>query len=387
MENRLVFSAKALAKIEPPARGRVYYYDAGCSGLALCVTCHDTRTYYRCGRIDGEFKRIPVGRFDKITVENARKAVARINGEVAVGVNPVQTRKTLGQYHRWYMDHHSKPHKRTWARDESHFKLHLKHWENRRLGSIKRTEVQALHTKIANEVGRGAADNMLYLLRHMYAKANADGWTDKNPAAGVRRYGRNERERFLGADELPRFFDAVRQLKRETTRDFFLVALFTGARRQNVLSMRWDELILDRQLWLIPGAKFKNKKPQAVTLSPEAMEILLRRLAKRDAECPWVFPGQSRPGHLNDPKAAWRSIIDKSKLENLRLHDLRRTLGSWQAGTGASLAVIGKSLGHRTSSATQIYARLDIDPVRAAVNKATAAISEAASKKSEPEKK
>lgn len=67
------------------------------------------------------------------------------------------------------------------------------------------------------------------------------------------------------------------------------------------------------------------------------------------------------------------------KVENgVTLHDLRRTLGSWQARTGASLAIIGKSLNHKSQQATAIYARLDLDPVRQAVNTATAAMIEAA---------
>lgn len=58
----------------------------------------------------------------------------------------------------------------------------------------------------------------------------------------------------------------------------------------------------------------------------------------------------------------------------LRLHDLRRTLGSWQAATGANSYVIGKSLGHKTQQATAIYARLNIDPVRASMERATEAM-------------
>ena len=65
-------------------------------------------------------------------------------------------------------------------------------------------------------------------------------------------------------------------------------------------------------------------------------------------------------------------------MTDLRIHDLRRTLGSWQAKTGASLAIIGKSLNHKTHQATAIYARLDLDPVRQSVNTATAAMMEAA---------
>ena len=65
-------------------------------------------------------------------------------------------------------------------------------------------------------------------------------------------------------------------------------------------------------------------------------------------------------------------------MDGLRIHDLRRTLGSWQAKQGASLAIIGKSLNHKSQQTTAIYARLDLDPVRASVNSATAAMMEAA---------
>ena len=65
-------------------------------------------------------------------------------------------------------------------------------------------------------------------------------------------------------------------------------------------------------------------------------------------------------------------------ITDLRIHDLRRTLGSWQAKTGASLTIIGKRLNHKPHQATAIYARLDLDPVRQSVNTATAAMLEAA---------
>jgi hypothetical protein len=72
-------------------------------------------------------------------------------------------------------------------------------------------------------------------------------------------------------------------------------------------------------------------------------------------------------------------------LQDLRIHDLRRTLGSWQAAGGTSLAIIGKSLGHRTAQATAVYARLDLEPVKASVNAAVAAMAAAGAAKSNAE--
>ncbi|MBC7857107.1 MAG: tyrosine-type recombinase/integrase, partial [Pirellulaceae bacterium] len=84
--------------------------------------------------------------------------------------------------------------------------------------------------------------------------------------------------------------------------------------------------------------------------------------------------------HLVDPTRIWKRILERAGLPGLRIHDLRRTLGSWQAATGASLPIIGKSLGHKNQATTAIYARLDLDPIRASVDTAALAILAAAAK-------
>lgn len=74
---------------------------------------------------------------------------------------------------------------------------------------------------------------------------------------------------------------------------------------------------------------------------------------------------------MESPKKNWAALMQAAGLSDLRLHDLRRSLGSWAAMSGASLAIIGRALGHKSVDATQIYARLQVDPVREAMEKAT----------------
>jgi integrase len=107
---------------------------------------------------------------------------------------------------------------------------------------------------------------------------------------------------------------------------------------------------------------------------PKALEILQERYEHRVDETEWVFPGTGVTGHLVSPKNAWLRIKKRAGLPDIHLHDLRRTLGSWQAATGASPAIIGKTLNHKDISTTTIYARLSLDPVRNAMDVATAAI-------------
>ncbi|WP_265588087.1 tyrosine-type recombinase/integrase [Candidatus Methylospira mobilis] len=182
----------------------------------------------------------------------------------------------------------------------------------------------------------------------------------------------------MQADELPRFFESLGQEENTTIRDYVLMSLLTGARRTNVLEMQWQQISFERQEWRIPMTK--NGTAQVIPLGPEAVDILRDRQGCCDT---WVFPSSGKTGHLVEPKKAWARILKRANIESLRIHDLRRSLGSWQAKTGASLSVIGKSLNHKSVNTTQIYARLDIDPVRDSMNKATSAMFEAGGMKKE----
>ena len=108
-----------------------------------------------------------------------------------------------------------------------------------------------------------------------------------------------------------------------------------------------------------------------MALSPPALVILKRRHDEIEQGNPWVF------GRKVDPVKAWKRILETSGIKDLRMHDLRRSLGSWQAALGASLSVIGKSLGHNDLQSTQVYARLQLDPVRLSVEKAGQAMIDA----------
>lgn len=108
------------------------------------------------------------------------------------------------------------------------------------------------------------------------------------------------------------------------------------------------------------------------------MEVLRRRWDERRQSDVYVFASFSKCGHIVEPKGAWARILKRAGIGDLRIHDLRRTLGSWQAAAGISTAIIGKSLGHKSPQATAVYSRLHLAPVAAAVETATAAIVAAA---------
>lgn len=383
--SKLNFTKPVLNALQPPKdKKRCYYYDSKTPGLSISVMDSGYKSFVVYRKINGKPERITLGRYPDLSIEQARNKAIEINAAIVQGNNPNNKRRaekgemTLNGLFNEYMERHAKPHKKSWKNDESRFKLHVANWRGSyKLSQITKADIQKLHTDIGASNGKYEANRVITLLCTMFNIASEFELWDKdkaNPASGIKKYKEKARDRFLQSEELPEFFAALAQEPNETIRDYILLAILTGTRRSDLLAMKWEEISWQRAEWRI--AVTKNDDPQVVTLSEEAIVILKRR--KETTNSQYVFPGDGRTGHLKEPKRGWSRILKSAGVGNLRIHDLRRTLGSWQAKTGASLTIIGKSLNHKSLQATAIYARLDLDPVRESVERATHAILTAA---------
>lgn len=383
------FTKAAIERLELPETGRVYWYDTEARGLAVCLWPTGKRVFMLYRKIDGKPERIKLGEWPEMSVEQARTAVERFKGRIADGENPARKRRsvadapTLGEVFAEFIEaptrtKEKRPRSPVTIKGYRYlFDEHLVAWQNRQVSRITRDDIEKMHNRIGGQRPY-LANRVLSLLKAIFEFAVDKGKYATNPAARLPKFQEESRERFLQADELPKFFEALEAEPSEKVRDFIKVALFTGQRRTNVLSMKWEDVNLTRATWSIP--RTKSGKPLVVALSVVAVEILTRRFAARTASL-YVFPGRYDREYLRDPMRQWRGILAKAGLPGLRIHDLRRTFGSWQAATGASLSMIGKSLGHSRPETTAIYGRLELDTVRAAVELATDAMLKAAAGK------
>jgi integrase len=379
-QRKFNFTREAIEKLPNPTNGqRAYYYDTKVRGLTVAVSGLGKKTFVLYRKVNRKPERISIGPFADLSIEQARGKAHQLNADIARGENPAQNRRdvsaesTLKELFNIYMENHARPHKKSWRNDELMFNCHLSRWAGRRLSDISKRDVTGLQATIRRSSGPYAANRLIDLLCTMFNRAREFwGWKGENPAAGMKAFPETKRERFMDGDELRAFFQSLNQESNGTIRDYIWISLLTGARRGNVQSMRWDEINWTRATWNIPGAKSKSGEPINIALVAAALRILDTRKAESTSE--WVFPGVGKRGHLVEPKTAWKRILKRAQLTDLRIHDLRRTLGSWQAILGTSLPIIGKSLGHKSLSATEIYARLNLDPVRESVNRATDAM-------------
>lgn len=379
---RVAFTKRRLEALEPPTSGRRYVYDANCPGLCLGITENGVKTFYRGGRVQGKAKRIKIGRFPAVTVEQARDEAKALAGEVAKGEDPTEKRraarhqptlKDAWEHFLSYAEQHKRP--GSVKEDKALYDSFLKPWAGRRLGAIQRGEIQALHTRIGGENGKVRGNRTLALLSTIFSEARDIGFKGDNPCTGIRRFKELARDRYLLPHEVQPFLESLQAEPNKVMRDFFAACLFTGARSGNVKTMRWEDVDLHNGFWRIPPDDAKGGEAVIVPLTPVVLGILRQRKAE-NGNSPWVFPGRAdgKTGHITEPKEAWKRICKRAGLEGLRIHDLRRSCGSWQAALGASLLTIGKSLGHRNQATTAIYSKLDLSPVRASLEAAEAAI-------------
>ncbi|SPR14719.1 integrase [Orientia tsutsugamushi] len=159
----------------------------------------------------------------------------------------------------------------------------------KKINVVKRNDIQQIFNDISKEGKYATANLLLATLRTIFNKAIKWGLIENNPTLGIEQRKLQARERCLSYDEMGRFLEV---LCRETTpliRDFALLALYTAARKSNVLEMEWDNIDFERKIWHIP--KTKNGKAQNIPLTDEAMEILQAR--KLTSKSKWVLQSDS----------------------------------------------------------------------------------------------
>jgi len=267
------------------------------------------------------------------------------------------------------METHAKLRKRTWDRDEKEYNRLIRPvLHHIPLTNVTRADIEKLVANVLGNHGKGPARKARSLLSAMFERASEHDWVPKNPVKGTYRPDFEPRQRYVKPDEIGGLLTAIDQMESELARDFFLMCLWTGARRSNVASMRWEEIDFTHAVWIIPGAKHKSKKSQTVPLSVPAMEILKQRFDRRMNE--WVFPGRGKAGHYSDPKDAWNRVKELSGIQNIRIHDLRRSLGAWQNRAGDNIKLISSTLGHSNIAVTStFYTPQELEPIRESVNR------------------
>ncbi|MBI1821138.1 MAG: tyrosine-type recombinase/integrase [Nitrospirae bacterium] len=377
MEPKKKITKRVVDSTEPPENGQAFIRDSEIPGFALRITSTGIKSFIWEGRIKGQVKRITLGQYGPLTVEEARKMAIKTKSNVLQGGDPAKERKdkfkepTFKELSDMYLERYAKIHKRSWKKDDQTLRNHLDIFNGRKLSSITRQDIARHHQKIGTKDGkkngRYAANRMLEVLRKMFNLAMDWGMMPEtiNPATKIKKFSEEKRERVLSDDELKAFITTLRTEPDPHLKAYFTLLVLLGPRKNELISAKWQDMDLssNKPQWRIPETK--AGRSHFIPLPTPVVRIL--EDLKRKSTSPFVFPGNGKSGHLNDPRKAWLRICEVAKIKKARIHDLRRTLGTWLANNGASLLLIGKALNHSTPTSTMIYARMTQDPLRIAL--------------------
>ncbi len=365
--NKQVHLTDAVCKGHPPpASGYDLLRDDKVTGLCLRVTSGGSRSFTYDGRLHGQMYRKTFGPYGEggWNVAQARKAAQALRG--AQGA-PKSTRgePTLRELYDRFMEDHARPHLKSWSEYESLYKHTFpKVWLGMKASAIDPSDVVRWHKKLGRENGEYRANRAMALLSAIYGKARA--WkliTCESPTKDIEKFREAVRKRRVSVDELRRLNDALIAETDPYWKAYFPLLLYLGARRSELLKLRWENVHLDESLLVLVD----TKSGEDVELPlPPAAQAIFESLPSRGTE--WVFPAErGGSGYRTEPKKAWQRIKARAGVENLRIHDLRHVVGTRLGDLGFAETTIAATLGHRNVATTRRYVHPGRSTVRAAL--------------------
>jgi integrase len=234
----------------------------------------------------------------------------------------------------------------------------------------KRNGLLGAENQFGRKVGTTTTNRYLQALGHVLNIAmNEWEWISENPVGRIKKYkeGRG-RVRFLSEEERNSLLRACQQSKNPHLYTIAVLALSTGARKNEILRLKWKDVDFERKRIILNETK--NGERRALPLFGRAFDLMQTQQALVEPDCEYVFPSEKTHVDLKtqktvyqpiDIKRAWQYAIAKAGVQDFRFHDLRHSAASYLAMNGASLVVLANVLGHKTLQMVQRYAHLSED--------------------------
>lgn len=360
---------RVVDRLTAPATGQAFYRDAELKGFAVRLTASGVTSFIVEKRIDGKVRRITLGRYGELTVEQARKEAQKLLGQVAMGMNPIADKQreqlralTLEQVYTEFKRVRAQLKTGTLYQYSQLLKGAFADWKTRPIASITKDMIARKHAQLGAK-SEASANLAMRFLRSLFNFALAHyedetglGVLTENPVQRLTRtrswYRTRRKQSVIKGHQLPSWYKAVTELRDDpdptpvsiTVTDYLLLLLYSGLRRQEAAQLTWDSVDLEDRTLLIPDPK--NHVPHVLPLSKPMLDIFKRRKTEVElaaqrarqaqkelsaqeqrrlrASAVFVFPGEGPAGYLIEPKRQIAKIIESSKVQ-FSPHDLRRT--------------------------------------------------------------
>jgi integrase len=406
-ERRANLTKRALDAAKPAAED-YQVWDTKVRGFGVRVYPSGVKSFilqYR--NAAGRTRKALLGRYGPLTAEKARDKAIKLLAAILDGADPSEEKATerraltVGQLADLYLREgpSDKPNKKasSWETDRSNIERHMRPLLGARLArGVTRTDIARFQSDVAAgrtakdektgprgraivKGGRGIASRALAVLSAMMTFGEGRGIVASNPTKGVKPFRGRKSERFLTDAEVTILGEALTAMEGEgrlplVANAAIKLLLLTGARRGEILGLRWEEVDAERGCLRLQNSKTGAK---VIRLASSALSLLTA--LPRSSE--WVLPAAKGSGHYVGLPKHWNAVrarankiaLDRAKREgkgelrfdDVRLHDLRHSFASFAVQSGGSLYLVGKLLGHKQSRTTEIYAHASDEPLLA----------------------
>ena len=368
----------AIDRLPLSQQGQVDYCDTELKGFGVRIGA-STKTYFVLRRVNGKRVRTIIERHNVMTLDQARDKAKQLLIDMKAGTNPNTEKKknqdrgiTLQKAYEEYVSiRKTKEH--TQMNDRSFLKCHLSDWLDKPIADITKDMVSKKHLYIRDNTGGTTANSALKLFRRIYNFIKADHedipanpisiLTAKKQWAKTRR-----RQTTIKNDDLSLWFNAVLSLDNLYMKNYLLLQLFTGMRKNEGLGIRWEHVDMKGKTFTIPETK--TEKALVLPMSSYLSSIFKELQAARLNE--FVFPEQvkgTKTGHMSEPKRQIKKVKDKTEIE-FCLHDQRRTFKTIAQDT-VTISENHFLTNHSTGNAGDGYIIMTVEKVREPMQKIT----------------
>lgn len=334
--------------------GQKIYFDTELSGFLVCIGKR-TKTYYTQRQIGPKTVRVKIGGHDVYSAEKARSEARLLIARILQGENPNETKRaarsrsiTLDKALSDYLTARESLVESTVETYGRVVTQYLGSWRNTSLCEIKPAMVQEMHLRLTKERGGVTANTAMRVFRAIYNYAAA--FHDELPNNPVNRLTQarawnreTRRQTVIKSADLPNWYAAVDALDHQIARDYLRLLLFTGMRRSEAARLRWENVDLNDRTFSVPLTK--NHDCLTLPMSDYLFDLFERR-REVAGENPWLFPGDGKSGHLEEPRKFIQQVRRNSGVD-FTLHDLRRTFITIAESLDLSVYAIKRLLNHR----------------------------------------
>ena len=378
--------------IVPPNEGQRIYYDDSLKGFGVRIT-KTTKTYIAECRVAGRVRRVKIDAAHLISAEDARKEAMLLLSEMHRGIDPTQRKREqaaksvtlIEAFDRFISSRQLRP--ATIKLYRHHMFRSFLDWQNKAIIHITRDMVQDRHAQLSvldrerknkHGTGQAYANQAMRFLRtvlnfaaSVYEDAQGRSILPENPVkrlSQTKAWNKNiKRQSVIQSKDLADWYKAVCS-RDETIRDYLLLCLFTGLRRNEAASLRWENVSFRHETLTIPSAVTKNKEEHRLPLSKFIFDLLKKRSKLPTVSNDFVFPGYRKNLHLVETKWSVRKIEEQSGIKFM-VHDLRRTFLTIAEGLDIPHYALRKLANHKSNDVTGSYIVNDVERLRQPMEK------------------